>query len=115
MADQTKTEQPTQRRLEKARKDGQYPSGRELISALQLVVFLGLLGSGGASWFAGLRETARSLFSLVFASELSHENITHMAWKLFGAQFVPLLLSGAAIAAFTLGFRLITTRFGLSL
>jgi flagellar biosynthetic protein FlhB len=115
MADQTKTEQPTQRRLEKARKDGQYPSARELISALQLVVFLGLLGSGGASWFAGLRETARSLFSLVFASELSHENITHMAWKLFGAQFVPLLLSGAAIAAFTLGFRLITTRFGLSL
>ena len=52
MADQSKTEQPTQRRLEKAREEGQFPSAKEFVGALQFMVFLALLGMGGAAWFA---------------------------------------------------------------
>ena len=45
MADRSsKTEQPTERRLEKAREEGQFPSAREFVGALQFMVFLGLLG-----------------------------------------------------------------------
>ena len=56
-----KTEQPTQRRLQKARKDGQFPAAKEFVGALQFLVFLGLLSAGGAAWFAGLQQTARSV------------------------------------------------------
>ena len=55
MAEQGKDEKPTQRRLNKAREDGNYPSAKEFVSALQFMIFLGLLGTGGARWFAGFQ------------------------------------------------------------
>ncbi len=84
MADQGKTEQATQRRVKKAREEGQFPSAREFVSALQFCVFLGLLGAGGAAWFTGFRQTARSLFSLPFTMrDLHPEDVTHLAWQIF--------------------------------
>ena len=114
MAEQGKTEQPTQRRLEKAREEGQFPAAREFVSALQFMVFLGLLGTGGAAWFAQFRATARSLFQMAFTPALGPEDVTHTAWQLAWKHFFPLALGGLAVALATLAFRLITTRFGFS-
>jgi flagellar biosynthesis protein FlhB len=111
----SKTEQPTQRRLQKAREEGQFPNAREFVSALQFMVFLGLLGTGGGRWLGQFRQTMRSLFALAFAPELRPEDLTAIGYQLFWRNFLPLLLGGAAVAVATLLFRLITTRFGLSL
>jgi flagellar biosynthetic protein FlhB len=115
MADQSKTEQPTQRRVDKAREEGQFPSAREFVSALQFMVFLALLGTCGAAWFAQFRVTARSLFERAFAPELHAEDLSAIAWQLAWKHFLPLAVGGLAVAMATLGFRLITTRFGFSL
>ena len=116
MADKSgKTEQPTKRRLEKARKEGQFASAKELVSALQFMVFLGFLGVGGAAWFAGFRQSTRSVLALAFHGELRPEDLIHLAWQLTAQHVLPLVLAGMAVVAATLGFRLITTRFGLSL
>jgi flagellar biosynthetic protein FlhB len=114
MADQSKTEQPTQRRLLKAREEGQFPSAREFVSALQFMVFLWLLGVWGASWFAQFRQTSRSLFKLAFAPELNPADLSHIAWQLAWTNLFPLALGGLAVASATLAFRLVTTRFGFS-
>ena len=71
MADHGKTEPATQRRMEKAREEGQFPSAREFVGALQFMVFLALLGAGGAAWFARFRQTTRSLFRLAFTDRKS--------------------------------------------
>ena len=42
MADQ-KTEKPTQRRLNKAREEGNFPTARTFVGALQFLAFVGLL------------------------------------------------------------------------
>src|SRR5947209_5358216 len=110
-----KTEPATQRRLDKARKEGQFASARELMAALQFVAFLVLLGAGGARWFKGLRDTARSLFARAFSGALGVEDLTHIAWRLFWSQFLPLALAGMALVLLTLAARLVTTRFGWSL
>lgn len=116
MADNSgKTEQPTQRRVQKARKDGQFLSAREFVSALQFIVLLVLLGAGGAHWFAQFAQTTRELFALAFQTEFSPELLTHVAWQLFWTHLLPLLLAGSAVAIVTLAIRLGTTRFGLSL
>jgi flagellar biosynthetic protein FlhB len=115
MADQSKTEQPTQRRLEKAREEGQFPSAREFVGALQFMVFLGLLGIGGARWWAELQTSTRWMFGRAFAGGWGAADLTHIAWRIFWQQLMPLALGGMAVAAATLGFRLATTRFGLSL
>src|SRR5580693_8681587 len=115
MAEQGKTEKPTQRRLKKAREDGNYPSAKEFVSALQFVIFLSLLGVGGARWFAGFQQTARSLFTVGFKTDLVPEDVTHMAWQLFYQHMLPLLGAGLVIAVATLALRLATTKFGLSI
>lgn len=111
----SKTEQPTAKRLEKAREDGQFPAAKELVSALQFMVFLGLLGAGGASWFGGFRAATRGLFARAFSGDVAAPDLTHIGWQLFGGTFLPLVLGGVAIAAATVLIRLLTTRFGLSL
>jgi flagellar biosynthetic protein FlhB len=116
MADQGKTEQATQRRLKKARDEGEFPNAREFVLALQFCVFLGLLEAGGAAWFAAFRQTARQVFSLPFSGrDLHAADVTHLAWVIFLNHVAPMLAAGLAVAAATLGFRLVTTRFGLSL
>ena len=116
MADQSgKTEQPTQRRVEKARKEGQFPAAREFVAALQFMLFLGLLGAGGARWFQGFREATRAMLSLAFSPDLTPETLSSLVWTLFRRQFLPLAFTGAAVIVLTLALRLATTKFGWSL
>jgi flagellar biosynthesis protein FlhB len=116
MADRSgKTEPATQRRREKAREEGQFPSAREFVGALQFMVFLILLGAGGASWFSQFCQTTRAIFIQAFAPQFRIEDLTVLAWQLCWKHLFPLALGGMAVAAATLGFRLITTRFGFSL
>jgi flagellar biosynthesis protein FlhB len=115
MADSGKTEQPTQRRVLKARSEGQFLNARQFVSALQFIVVLALLGAGGARWFAQFRQTTRELVSLAFHSDLSPEILSRIAWQLFWTHLLPLVLAGLAVATVTLAIRLGTTRFGLSL
>src|SRR2546422_10302099 len=116
MADRSsQTEKPTQRRLEKARKEGQFASAREFVGALQFLLFVALLGMGPRSFLAGFRQTTRDLFLRAFAGDLGVQELTHLAWTICWKHFLPLVLAGAALALFTLAVRLVTTRFGFSL
>ncbi len=115
MADTSgKTEQPTQRRLEKSRKEGQFASAKEFVSALQFLVFLGLLGAGGAGWFTAFRQTTRSLLALAFRPELMPQDLIHIAWQVTQRHIFPLALAGVAMAGATIALRLITTGGGIS-
>jgi flagellar biosynthesis protein FlhB len=116
MPDQSgKTEKPTQRRVDKARREGQFLSAKDFVAALQFLVFLGLLSAVGARWFTGFCQTARRLFALAFTLNLEPRDISRIAWQLFWNHFVPMALGGVAILAVTLAIRLGTTRFGFSL
>jgi flagellar biosynthesis protein FlhB len=116
MADRSgKTEQPTVRRLQKAREDGQFPSAREFVAALQFLVFLTLLAAGGKSWFDRFRLTARLIFERAFAGQLQISDLSLLAWQIFWRHVLPLFAAGLVVVLATLVVRLATTRFGLSL
>ncbi len=116
MADRSgQTEEPTQRRMQKAREEGQFPAAREFVSALQFMVFLALLGAGAAGWFGQLRVVTAWLFSLAFARELGPEDLTQVAWRVVQQLILPLMIAGLGVAVAALAFRLVTTRFGFSL
>ena len=115
MADKSgKTEQPTQQRLKKAREQGQFPAAKEFVAALQFMVFLTLLGKGGAGWFEQFRYTTRSILRLAFAPELRPETLVHLAWQIFWQNILPLAMAAAGVAIVTVAFRLATTQFGIS-
>jgi len=115
MADRSgKTEQPTERRVKKAREEGQFPAAREFVSALQFMVFLLLAGAGGGAWLSQFRRTMRALLEFAFQGELRPAGLVHVAYQVFWRNLAPLLLGGLAVVLATLGLRLMTTRFGLS-
>jgi flagellar biosynthetic protein FlhB len=109
-----KTEEPTQRRLQKARREGQFAAARELIAALQFAVFLVLLRAGGPAWWRGFCASMRETWSRAMRGDLNALDLEHMARSLFWRHGVPLAAAGFGVAAATIGFRLVTTRFGFS-
>lgn len=115
MPDQSsKTEQPTEKRLKKAREEGEFPQAKDFIAALQFTFFLLLLGSGGQRWLMGFQSSMRALLRMAFTREVTAVDLTHIAWQLFWHHGMPLALAGMALALATLGLRLITTGFGFS-
>jgi flagellar biosynthetic protein FlhB len=115
MADRSgKTEQATPRRLEKARREGQFPSAKEFVAALQFLTFVALASAMGARWLAGFRESARSMLRLAFSAELTPRTLTSIARQIFWSDLLPLLAGGLAVAVATVGVRLVTTQFGFS-
>jgi flagellar biosynthesis protein FlhB len=110
----TQTEAPTQRRLEKARQEGQFAQAKEFVSALQFLALLGMAAAGGASWFEGLRQVTRSLLARAFAGDLGATDLIHLTWSISWRLVAPLAAAGAAITVLTLAFRLATTQFGFS-
>jgi flagellar biosynthesis protein FlhB len=116
MADKSsKTEQPTQRRIEKARKEGQFAQAKEFVSAMQFLVILGVLSMGGAAWVREFRVTMRELMALAFTPEITSQDLIHAAWQSSWRHGLPLVAAGLGIVVITLSFRLATTGFGFSL
>ena len=77
-----KTEQPTPRRKQKAREEGQVASSRELTSAVQFAVAVGLLIVFGDQIGAGLRQGMHGLFQEAFRESISVERLRLMVMTL---------------------------------
>jgi len=114
MAD-NKTEQPTKKRLEKARSEGQFLSARELVGALQFLAAILILGNWLPGWWAQMRTSTVVLFSRAFRSEIGSQEWPVLLRTLFTDTLVPLLMSGLALAALTIGVQFALTKMGFSL
>jgi flagellar biosynthetic protein FlhB len=112
--DPQKTEQPTPRKLHKARREGQFPSSREFVSAVQLCGFLLLIVHYAPEWFRGGRSLLESLLRASFTVQPSAGNLQQLAWSLAGQFAVPLFVSGSVVAALTLAAQLAVTNLGIS-
>lgn len=114
MADSQKTEQPTKKRLEQARDEGQFPSARQFIAGMQFCTFVALLQSKGGDWLSGMAVAFRALIQRAFGPELSPAELLGLATGLIFRCFVPLLIGGAILVALGLALQLAVTKFGFS-
>jgi flagellar biosynthetic protein FlhB len=115
MADQQKTEQPTQRRLKKAREDGNFPTARVFVSALQFLAFVSLLHSWGPGWIQQLRSSMASLLQHALDPRLSTSEVIGLGLDLLKHMLIPLGTLGATMIGITIAIQLGVTRMGLSL
>jgi flagellar biosynthesis protein FlhB len=116
MPDQSqKTEQPTQHRLVKARKEGQFPVSKDLISVIQLAVGLALLLKSGVALGNAVGEMTTTLFRQAFSSrELSIHELTQLGGIIFQKPLLLLAEAGFVMVAVTLFAQLASTGFGLA-
>lgn len=110
-----KTEKPTQKRLEKARKEGQFVTARDFVGALQFVTAVVILGSWAPAWFHDLQQVLRLVILCAFKQDLSVAAITEIGWTAAKWVFVPIFTAGALLMVLTLGAQMALTRGGFSL
>jgi flagellar biosynthesis protein FlhB len=116
MADKDqKTEQPTQRRMQKAREEGNFPSARTFVSAIQFLAFVSMLRSWGGTWVNAVHETMSLLLHHSLQSELSAGYLLHLSVELIKRTFMPLAILGAVLMGATVAAQLLVTRLGVSL
>ncbi len=108
------TEQPTERRREKARREGKFPVSRELVSSVQFFTFALLLAAGGGAGFAGLSRSFRFLLGRAFGGELTAPELSHLAGRIVFSDLAPLGVLSGGLLAVTLASHLAVTRFGFS-
>jgi flagellar biosynthetic protein FlhB len=113
MAEQ-RNEKPTKRRLDKARREGQFPSSREFLAGLQFLSFVILAGFGGAHFFERACELERYFLAAAFRIQLTPHEVVSIYRTTLGHVFMPLLWMGVCLSCVSLAGQLGSTRLGLA-
>ena len=114
MADGQKTEQPTHRRLLKARQQGNFASSRQFIAGTQFLVFVTLLHVFGDRWLTSLRVVSASTLRLAFGPAFTLDDWIVIFRDLALHCGLPVLAAGGMLALLTLALQLGLTRMGFS-
>src|ERR1019366_7694868 len=114
MADSQKTEQPTKKRQDKAREEGQFPSAKQFVGGVQFCAFVFMLQSYGWDWMNGTVLGMRGLLKYAFNPEVNAAGLFQMSADLGYRCVMPLLTGGAALVLLTLAVQLGITKLGLS-
>ena len=113
MAEQ-RNEKPTKRRLDKARREGQFPSSREFLAGLQFLSFVILAGFGGAHFFERACELERYFLAAAFRMQLTPHEVVSIYRTTLCHVFMPLLWMGVCLSCVSLAGQLGSTRLGFA-
>lgn len=109
-----RTEQPTARRLEKARTEGQFPVSRDFLAGWQFLLVTALAASLGGALLDRAAALTRDLWLAAFRFQVTPLEVVRLfvfaGWRIFA----PLAAAGLAVAAATLAVHLAITRFGFA-
>lgn len=115
MADRSQqTEKATPRRLEKARREGQFPVSREFVAALQFLAFVSVLVAFAPQGFSAFLSTFRVLLDRSFGNDLTPAELRHLVEIASVRIFVPLAIAGGGLMAITVLTQLVTTQMGFA-
>jgi flagellar biosynthetic protein FlhB len=114
MASSDKSEKASPKRLEKSRKEGNFPSTRQFLAGAQFVVFVVLLQSFGGAWLTGLGLAAAAVLHRAFAQPLTPEDWLLLARDAVLRSIGPLVVAGLAMSLLSLVLQLGLTGFGVS-
>jgi flagellar biosynthesis protein FlhB len=110
-----KTQKATPHRLQKSRREGQFPVSRDLISALQFCTFFVL----SLELFSRTASSTKNLVRTLIEAATSVPDLNALAFHSVYAHtilpfFLNLLLPGLGLAAAAILIQLFTTRFGIA-
>ena len=110
-----RTEQPTAKRLDKARREGQFPTARDFVSAVQFLAFVAVFGAWGGQWFGELRLLMRQTLAAAFSANPPAAQAVELSRYLLLSILRLLAPAGGVLLLVTVGVQLIATRMGVSL
>src|SRR5262245_60018835 len=114
MADPQRTEQPTPRRLEKARKEGQFAASKEFVSGLVFLSFVWMLHVQLAPALLGASHWLRPSIEAAFTLQPSVLSLHRLLVAWSRNQFLYLFLAGLALSTITLALHFLVTGLGFA-
>lgn len=114
MADPQRTEQPTPRRLEKAKKEGQFPASKEFVSGLVFLSFVWMLHAQLAPSLLGASHWLRSSIEAAFTLQPTVSSLYRLLVVWSHNQFLYLFLAGLALSTLTLALHFLITGLGFA-
>ncbi len=115
MADSERTEKATPRRLERARKEGNFPSSKEFVSSVHFLGFVTLLTAYSADGLVRMTHLMRLLLAAAFSASLTPAGAISMIRQTVAPELIPLLAYGSVLMVMVVGAQLAATRLGVSL
>jgi flagellar biosynthetic protein FlhB len=109
-----RTEKATPRRLERARQEGNFPSSREFLSAVQFAAFVALAAAFSSAWLVRTTHLVRALMARGFEGELTAAGLVFLVRGVIVPALVPLVAAGAAVVVLAILTQLAITRMGIS-
>ena len=110
-----KTEKPTPRRLEKARREGNFASSKEFVGALQFSLFVALVSWYGPTSFENFKQSMRAVLQAAFSNDLHTTDLIPLIENAFQQSLTPFAIAGGALALSALAFQLASTGMGASI
>lgn len=114
MASGEQTEKPTQRRLDRARKEGNFPASREFVGAVHFAGVVLLISMFSGDFLTRLLLLTRHLLTLAFHSSLTQQQFVAMARTRIAPDLLPLIFGGFALCVLVIAMQLGTTKLGIS-
>jgi flagellar biosynthetic protein FlhB len=115
MADKgQQTEQPTQRRLQKAREEGQFPVSREFVSGTYFILFTVFLVWSAESWMTSLQSLTAYCLKQAFSPVFGIGEFRAMLGHVIVSNLPGIALFALALASVTVGTQLVSTGFGFA-
>ncbi len=115
MADQgQRTEKATPRRIQKARREGQFLTSRHLVGGIQFLLSAALLSSFFGSWYAGIAQLLRAFLRRAASGELNSRQLVDLTREAMLRGAGPLAAAGVAVVLAVIAGQLMITRFGFS-
>jgi flagellar biosynthetic protein FlhB len=114
MADDQKTEKPTQRRMVKAREEGNFPTARLFVGSMQFVAFVSLLHVWGATWIHTLQSAFINLIQTSLNPRINPMDLVFLCMGIMKQVMIPVGLLGAVMVAITIAVQFVVTGFGIS-
>jgi flagellar biosynthesis protein FlhB len=109
-----RTEKPTQRRLDQARKEGQIPSSKELVGAVQFLGFVVLATTFAGQAFGSAARLTRKLLTAAFRIDVTPPALSRVFRDIVGPEVFPLVVGGLALAGMVVAAQLASTKLGIS-
>ena len=101
--------------MKKAREEGNFPTARVFVNALQFLAFVTLLHAWGPEWIGGIRRAMAVVLENALNPKLSTSELIAMSLELLRRMLMPLATLGGVMIAITLAIQLGVTRMGVSL
>jgi flagellar biosynthetic protein FlhB len=108
------TEKPTPQRIKRARKEGNFPSSREFVSAVHFMAFVAMAVTFSGAWLVRTLRITRTLLLRAFSIDVTADDLISLTRHVIVPELTPLMVMGGVLFLVSIATQFAITGLGIS-